>query len=206
MLCWRTVKRALSPSSDASVTSDRLSTPTPWLLHVNALATCTKISSLRLSDAGVLCDGPVAPYAPPRNIRRQHCPPEISVICNIFLSSAPTKLPDSSITPLTHRFPLIALEISITMAPYPVLNASSSSLNPFLPSYPTLPHSTTTTTLSQSQTQWNPDAIGTVFFGALMFLIGVTALWQGRRSGREDGPLGPSFYSFLFFFCADLTY
>lgn len=31
------------------------------------------------------------------------------------------------------------------------------------------------------QNQWGPDAIGTIFFGVVMFLIGVTALWQGRR-------------------------
>ena len=76
------------------------------------------------------------------------------------------------------------------MASTPVLNASSTLSQILSPLYPPQP------TLSQfdgfNQSQWGPDAIGTIFFGVVMFLIGVTALWQGRRGimRREEGTSG----------------
>ena len=36
------------------------------------------------------------------------------------------------------------------------------------------------------QSQWGPDAIATIVFGILMFLIALIALWQGRQRKIRD--------------------
>lgn len=76
------------------------------------------------------------------------------------------------------------------MAPSPVLNASSAlspTLNPLH-----LPQPAAFQLGGFNQNQWGPDAIGTIFFGVVMFFIGVSALWQGRlrRLGHEEGTSG----------------
>ena len=74
-----------------------------------------------------------------------------------------------------------------TMAPHPTLNASSTVPPNLGPSH--LPQPTAFQLGGFNQNQWGPDAIGTIFFGVVMFLIGVTALWQGRlrRLRHEEG-------------------
>ena len=51
---------------------------------------------------------------------------------------------------------------------------------------------------SFNQSQWGPDAIGTIFFGIVMFFIGVIALWQGRlrRLKHEEGTSGSVYLLF----------
>lgn len=76
------------------------------------------------------------------------------------------------------------------MAPYTTVNASSTS-SPGVSAL-ALPQPPAFQSAGFNQSQWGPDAIGTIFFGVVMFLIGVTALWQGRlgRLRNEEGTSG----------------
>ena len=76
------------------------------------------------------------------------------------------------------------------MAPYTTVNASSTS-SPGVSAL-ALPQPPAFQLAGFNQSQWGPDAIGTIFFGVVMFLIGVTALWQGRlgRLRNEEGTSG----------------
>ena len=65
------------------------------------------------------------------------------------------------------------------MAPLPLTLMNVSSVNLSFSKNPSTPFQT------GNQTQWDPDSIGTIVFGVLMFSLGLVALWQGQQRAKQ---------------------
>ena len=170
----------------------------PELLNVTSLAASIEDSVFGRKRRWRTSAASCSPYAHlkykklalPLGIRSSASSPDYSV----SLTALPCS-PNTSLSQKTADIGSLDNPKPVTMVPYPALNASATpplNLSPYRPSQPSV---------SQfggfNQNQWSPDAIGTIIFGVIMFLIGITALWQGRprRTMHARGTPG-SFYSF----------